>query len=420
MIKINKTIWDVDFDDEQEIKLPLSNRQSIAILLGAGFSAPKGYPVGNDMNKNLLNFDDSTLNFAPCGSLASSTDGTKPLFQMDGVLNNHQKYFIFCKRLIKEYTEAHSGMFDYEQFYDFIKTEEAKQERYQRLCDDLLDDCESYEYYLSNISHIYNQMVAHLLKDKTGKSWYDDEPFKINCYDGYNGFLTYLSELSRKFIVNVHTLNHDLLFESFNNTGFINGNISDGFDEYGSEYYGILEHEHRNYNCRLERYTGRYNTSIRLYKLHGSIDYVPFYRRDKNGFMKPEKYVKIKWGIGSGNIIKGRKSKYGYDASPFEYHADFLTGTTSKIKRYDEALLFKKLFKKFRNNLSKANSLIIIGYGCKDKGINEMIKDNFDYKNKPSFIIDKYAGASVETFAQKINAKIIKESIDRIDKTRFI
>ena len=420
MIKINKTIWDVDFDDEQEIKLPLSNRQSIAILLGAGFSAPKGYPVGNDMNKNLLNFDDSTLNFAPCGSLASSTDGTKPLFQMDGALNNHQKYFIFSKRLIKEYTEAHSGMFDYEQFYDFIKTEEAKQERYQRLCDDLLDDCESYEYYLSNISHIYNQMVAHLLKDKTGKSWYDDEPFKINCYDGYNGFLTYLSELSRKFIVNVHTLNHDLLFESFNNTGFINGNISDGFDEYGSEYYGILEHEHRNYNCRLERYTGRYNTSIRLYKLHGSIDYVPFYRRDKNGFMKPEKYVKIKWGIGSGNIIKGRKSKYGYDASPFEYHADFLTGTTLKIKMYDEALLFKKLFKKFRNNLSKANSLIIIGYGCKDKGINEMIKDNFDYKNKPSFIIDKYAGASVETFAQKINAKIIKESIDRIDKTWFI
>ena len=36
MIKMDKTIWDVDFDDEQEIKLPLSNRQSIAILLGAG------------------------------------------------------------------------------------------------------------------------------------------------------------------------------------------------------------------------------------------------------------------------------------------------------------------------------------------------------------------------------------------------
>lgn len=81
MIKMDKTIWDVDFDDEQEIKLPLSNRQSIAILLGAGFSAPKGYPIGNDMNENLLNFDDSALDFAPCGSLVTSTEGTKTRFR---------------------------------------------------------------------------------------------------------------------------------------------------------------------------------------------------------------------------------------------------------------------------------------------------------------------------------------------------
>ena len=107
-----------------------------------------GYLIGNDMYNGLLNFDESSLDFAPCGTLVFSTDSTKPKFQKDGVLNNHQKYFIFCKRLIKEYTEAHDDMFDYEQFYDFIKTEEAKQERYQRLCDDLLDDCESYEHYL--------------------------------------------------------------------------------------------------------------------------------------------------------------------------------------------------------------------------------------------------------------------------------
>lgn len=89
-----------------------------------------GYPIGNDMNESLFDFDDSILNFAPCGSLATLTDGTKPTFQMDEVLNNHQKYFFFCKRLIKEYTEAHNNMFDYEHFYDFIKTEEAKQAHY--------------------------------------------------------------------------------------------------------------------------------------------------------------------------------------------------------------------------------------------------------------------------------------------------
>lgn len=413
--------WSIDLGDGIDSELPLAGRKSVSILLGAGFSAPMGYPIGNDMNNGLLNFDDNSLDFAPCGTLATSTDGTKPMFQMDGVLNNHQKYFIFCKRLIKEYTEAHNDMFDYELFYDFIKTEEAKQERYQRLCDDLLDGGESYEHYLSNVSHIYNQMAAHLLKDKTGKSWYDDEPFKVNFFDGYKGFLTYLSELSKEFIVNVHTLNHDLLFESFNNTGFINGNISDGFDEYGSDYYGKLFANNRTYHCRLERYKGRYSSPIRLYKLHGSLDYVPYYRQNEYGCMIPENYVKIKWGIGAGDIMKGRKSKIGYDISPFEYHADFLTGTTSKIQRYNEPLLFRKLFKKFRKNLREAEKLIIIGYGCKDKGINEMIIENFDFSHKQSFIIDAYAkdGSQVDLFKEEIHAKLHRVQIDDIEKSLF-
>lgn len=414
--------WDIDFGDNMEQESPLAERKSVSILLGAGFSAPMGYPIGNNMNNGLLNFDDSSLDFSPCGTLATSTDGIKPAFQMDGFYNNHQKYFTFCKRLIKEYTNAHGNTFDYEQFYDFIKTEEVKQERYQRLCDDLLRNSESYEHYIVNVSHIYNQMVAHLLKDRTGKSWYDDEPFKVNFFDGYNGFLIYLSELSKKFIVNVHTLNHDLLFESFNNTGFINGNISDGFDEYGSEYYGKLTINNRTYHCRLERYKGIYNTPIRLFKLHGSLDYVPFYRQNKYGGIFPENYVKIKRGIGVSNIMKSRKSKRGYDISPFEYHADFLTGTTSKIQRYNESLLFKKLFKKFRKNLRDAERLIIIGYGCKDEGINEMIKENFDYIHKPSFFVDAYAkeGSQVDLFKEELQARLLKVQINDINKNLFI
>lgn len=415
-MKINN----IDLGEDYNV-ISLSKRRTISILLGAGFSAPMGYPIGDKMNKGLLNFDDSTLDFAPCGSLVTSNNGTKPKFQMNEVLNNHQKYFIFCKRLIKEYTESHNNIFDYELFYDFIKSEEAKQKHYQKLCNDLLGDRESYDDYLFNVPHIYNQMAVHLLKDKNGKSWYDDEPFKVNFFDEYKGFLAFISNLSRKFIVNVHTLNHDLLFESFDNTSFINGNISDGFDEYGSEYYGILMHNNRTYHCRLERYTNRYNTPIRLYKLHGSLDYVPFYRRDKYGMMIPENYVKLKWGIGADNIIKSRKSKKGYDFSPFEYHADFLTGTTSKIQRYNEPLLFRKLFKKFRKNLRNAEKLIIIGYGCKDEGINEMIKENFDYKHKPSFIVDAYTkeGSLVEQFKEEINAKLLRVEINDIRYDSF-
>ena len=38
--------------------------------------------------------------------------------------------------------------FDYELFYDFIKSNEAKEKRYQILCDDLLSETESFENYL--------------------------------------------------------------------------------------------------------------------------------------------------------------------------------------------------------------------------------------------------------------------------------
>ncbi len=410
----------IDFGDEKNNETPLYQRKSISVLLGAGFSAPMGYPVGNDLNEELLNFDDNLVDFAPSGELAISIDGQKPQFQLYGIRNFHQKCFEFCQRLIHEYYVAHDNMFDYEFFYDFITSrDEAMQERYQKLCIDIIDH-EDYTNLLCSIDHIYNQMVAYLLKDRNGKCRYDDEPFKVNNVDGYNGFLKYLSEISKNHIVNVHTLNHDMLFESFNHSGYINGNLSDGFDEYGSEYYGKLQHDNRTYHCRLERYTGRYNTPIRLYKLHGSLDYVPFYRTDEHGFMKPEKYVKIKWGMGAGDIMRGHKSKIGYDFSPFVYHADFLTGTTSKIQRYNEPLLFRKLFKKFKNNLHKADILIIIGYGCKDKGINEMIKDYFDYKNKPIFIIDKYAGESVEKFKNNVHAKLYKVDIENINPSLFI
>ena len=75
--------WNIDFGDDIDSELPLVGRRSVSILLGAGFSAPMGYPIGNDMNNGLLNFDESSLDFAPCGTLVSSTDDTKPKFQKD-------------------------------------------------------------------------------------------------------------------------------------------------------------------------------------------------------------------------------------------------------------------------------------------------------------------------------------------------
>ena len=152
--------WDIDLGSEQFKETSLVGRKSISILLGAGFSAPKGYPIGNRMNNGLLNFDYEDVDFSPSGELAISADGRKPQFQIEGVHNVYQKYFIFCKRLIKEYSIAHGGKFDYELFYDFIKSDEVKEKRYQSLCDDLLSDFESFENYLFNVSYIYNHLSS--------------------------------------------------------------------------------------------------------------------------------------------------------------------------------------------------------------------------------------------------------------------
>ena len=50
----------------------------------------------------------------------------------------------------------------------------------------------------------------------------------------------------------------------------------------------------------------------------------------------------------------------------------------------------------------------MIGYECKDNGINEIIKEYFNYQHKPSFIVDKYAGDMVVEFGKEIKAVLHK------------
>ena len=97
-----------------------------------------------------------------------------------------------------------------------------------------------------------------------------------------------------------------------------------------------------------------------------------------------------------------------YEEYPFAYHANFLTGTTFKIKKYEDPFLFKPLFNLFKKNLEKSEMLIIIGYGCKDSGINDIIKKHF--KGDKIFLVDPYCdkNKTVNEFAMRVGAKIIK------------
>ncbi|NLD48494.1 MAG: hypothetical protein GX660_15110 [Clostridiaceae bacterium] len=397
----------------EEILKRLKEEKSISLLLGAGFSAPMGYPIGNQLNEKILNCHTDNISFHTDGTLIV---GDNP----NARLTQYNQYFDFCKDVILYYNN-NIKTFDYEEFYDYLKERAKDDNRLKELFEKgsyIKSDFENFDRYVSQTDNVYNQLVAFYLEDKTGKSWYDDEPTRLKpTFDGYTGFLNCIEELSKNHIVNVHTLNHDLFFERLNRTEWINGELCDSFEELGSPFYGELLHENRSYKCRLSRYTGKYKKKIRLYKLHGSKDYY-VYHTNKGAVLYPETFIKSRWGIDTTAFHKEIKRKGGvieYETDFINYHPNFLTGTTSKISRYQEPLLYKKLFELFKKNLNKAEMLIIIGYGCKDFEINRYILEEFGTK-KPCFVIDPKADNTAKLV---VNTKWIKKEIENLLLTDF-
>jgi len=401
----------------QEILRRLKNEKTISFLLGAGFSAPKGYPIGNQLNEKLLACTGDNFSFSPEGGICINNNGTKPDL---GYKNSYDWYFDFCIDSIHYYNDRIKS-FDYEEFYDYLKEKAVDDNGLRELFNNgnyEKNDFENFERYINQIDNIYNQLVGFYLKDGTGNSWYDDEPTLLKpSFNGYTGFLNCVETLLKDYSLNVHTLNHDLFFERLNRTEWINGELCDGFEELGSPFYGKLHCNNRTYNCRLSRYTGKYNKKLRLYKLHGSKDYYAYYAK-KGPYLYPDTYIKTRWGISNTDFYKEIKKKgklIEYENCFINYHPDFLTGTTSKISRYEEPLLYKRLFELFKQNLKKAEKLIIIGYGCKDTEINRLIFEEFGIK-KPCYIIDPYASKNVTDFIAKMgtNTKLIKKQIENL------
>lgn len=393
----------------------MSDNFSTSILMGAGFSAPIGYPIGNRLNELLLECKGTEFGFHTNGVLCvDQRTGGRPDF---GYKTSYDVEFDFCRELIHHYNKNIS-QFDYEEFYDYLLDVAKTDKSIEPMAKPFLGAYhKSIPDLIGKLKNIYNQMVEFYLKDREGKTWYDDEVFVTKPYfPGYTGILNCLEHWGTQGTVNIHTLNHDLFMERLSHTDWINSEFSDGFEEQGSPYFGNLESNNRSYNVRLQYYTGKYDKVFRLYKLHGSRDYGIYYGSD-GPRMTPEVYVKTRFGVGFGEFLKEIQDGEGnptYEDCWVNYHADFLTGTTSKIERYREPLLYKKLFEHFRNNLREADQLIIIGYGSKDTEINRMIVDHFDFKNKPSFIIDPYPSKAVDDLRNELGAKLIKSQLENV------
>jgi len=273
---------------------------SISLLIGAGFSAPMGYPIGKTLNNLLLQSRNENIGFHTSGSLVTNRDGTKPDF---GYKTSYDIDFEFCCDLMDYFTNTNKS-FDYEMFYDYISDAVYHDNQVESLAKPYLSDTKSIISLIQGLKKVFNQLVSYYLHDRDDNRYYDDQPYLADKYfPGYTGLMNCISDLSEKYTVNIHTLNHDLFLESFNRTDFFKGELCDGFEELGSCYYGGLVSDSRKYMVRLQRYTGNYNKKIHLFKLHGSLDYELFYKSEGTIFT-PDVYIKRRYGIGHTDLYK--------------------------------------------------------------------------------------------------------------------
>ena len=391
---------------EKNYFVSLKNRPSISLLLGAGFSVPMGYPTAEMVNKKLIGFDFNCLKESPAGELFYCKES--------GIIKNnyYRKNIVFCQQVINKYVTLHNNAFDYEKFYDFIFSPDIYNQPYCDISDSLHTKKERYCDLVDSLRYLFVQMLPLIIKDKNGNVWYDNKPTQIGHVNEYDTLLSNFSIwIKEGYIINVHTLNHDMLFESFNKTEYLSGMICDGFDEFGSDYYGELLCNGISNNVRLERYSARYNKPVRLYKLHGSFDYVLFYRQGRYSLI-PNICIKTKYGI---DFIKHSiRNKMKYEIFPFAYNPYCLSGISTKRTFYKDKVFFDKLHKRFQRNLDTAEKLIIIGYGGKDEGINEELLNNYEYDKKTTIIIDPNPSDSLLNLSLKMNAKLIKKSVSDI------
>jgi len=166
----------------------------------------------------------------------------------------------------------------------------------------------------------------------------------------------------------IFTLNHDKYIENFFRSADIP--FCDGFSKLTAEVANWSPEIYQN-PC-----------AVRLYKLHGSIDWIRFRRETEDADWHDE--------------FVGKRldplARYPDDANgvplidiDFGEH-QFLVGTTNKLLEY-HAGIYAELMYYFVERLKYSSELIISGYGFGDRGINTKIAQWFTSSRENRLII---------------------------------
>jgi len=376
----------------------LEPTRQISFLLGSGFSRADKMPLVGEINARLtgMGVDDFYLRQDMSAGFYNG-DYRDPNAKMSTIKRRFAVAFI--QFYISSVLDGAVGNFNYEVFFDYFN-EFFYEKRHQ---DEITGFWEAFvrennlgnrfdkpRQLISDFLNLFNQLVASLLiraRHYENASW-------TGAYTNYEYFCIAMNGLLKERIVNVHSLNHDILFDwiGTNVTGFWDY-FTDGFSEMESPYYGELRKDYRiddrdvykTYKVRVPKYTGMYNNRLKFYKLHGSVNYYALTLAESG----EQLMVKRDYGVGEmyREHFNERIKKFEYDSPFSRQYPSYLTGTTQKIIRYAEPF-YNNLFDHFKSNLKNSEQLIVIGYGFQDKGINEILETDYLKTGKSIIVID--------------------------------
>jgi len=238
---------------------------------------------------------------------------------------------------------------------------------------------------------IFPQLLRQLLKADPAEA----SPGAGDAYSRFFDLLRTYSQTPRGFMAGpptdhefyLHTLNHDLFLENyFEEEEFQEAiDYSDGFSELGSPYFGGVcfnetlppPYNRRPFNAqvRMPYFTGKFSGRLHLLKLHGSLDYWQFGVESRDiGVYEPGIVKKQPW-VRSIDLYREIKKdgQFDYRRDFTNYYPRFLSGITAKQEEYQDPVLFGPLLNRFSLNLANSDVLVVIGYGFRDDGINDLM-----------------------------------------------
>lgn len=157
--------------------------------------------------------------------------------------------------------------------------------------------------------------------------------------------------------IDLVTLNHDTILEA----GLSSRGVSwcDGF---GDQVYGVREWLPQTYEVKA--------VGLRLFKLHGSVDWSRISVRDQNG--RPLSASRV--AIPVEPFVNGRRPLPDGNTLQIEDDLMCLRGSVFKRLAYSDSI-YLEMIQRVRAGFLHSNQLCVIGYGFRDRGVNLLLQE---------------------------------------------